>query len=153
MNTPTLQALRATLVEAWRSRDADSRADLLGAAIDAGAATHFAALAADATGDEIAALCLLARSFPRHVPLPLVRAWQGAAEAQVRMAVIRTIALRAVDADVLAVVRDGVADPDPSVRIATIRVVRENGDAALAALLAPLSGDVDEAVQRWYAGK
>ena len=153
MHTPVNQALRATLVRAWQSRDADTRADLLGEAIDAGAATHFAVLAATASGDEIPALCLLARSFPRHVPLGLVRPWQGDAAPHIRMAVVRTIALRGVDADVLAVVRAGVADPDPGVRVATIRAVRENGDAALEALLAPLASDLDATVQRWYAGK
>ena len=151
MNQESIQQLRTTLATAWQRRDADERADLLSAAVDGGAASQFDALAAEAKGDEIQGLCLLARSFPRHVDLNAVRRWQRDDDPYVRMSVIRATALRPADAEVHAVVRSGVADADARVRVATIRTVRENGDPTLESLLAPLHADEDASVQRWLA--
>ncbi|MCO4762328.1 MAG: hypothetical protein KC502_12535 [Myxococcales bacterium] len=141
------------LVTALRCRDADERADLLGAAIDAGTAAHFSALAAAATGDEIMALCLLARSFSKQVPLAEVTGWLAHEAPHIRAAVIQSIAFRPVDSGVLRVISHGVADETASVRIATIRAARHNGDPTLLALLEPLRADDDAGVRRWLAAK
>ncbi len=147
--TATTADLLATLLSALRSRDREERADLLGEAVDGGATTRFAELAAVAQDDEILALCLLARAFSRHVALAEVTPWQAHDDPQVRAAAVATIALRKVDDGVRAAASRGLADPEPGVRIAALRAIRDNRDAGLLALTEALRHDPDEAVRRW----
>ena len=151
LDDDTIENLRTLITNAYRERDADARADALGAAVDAGATEHFGALAAQAVGDQVLALCMLARSFPRHVALGQVLPWFESDEERVRMAVVRATTLREVDTEVMSLIRRAVVDPAAPVRVAAIRAVRDNRNTNLRALLAPLAADQEPSVRRWYA--
>lgn len=141
--------LLTTLVAALHSRDPDERADLLSAAITGSAADRFADLATGADSDQILALCLLARSFHRHIALADVAAWLTHPDPQIRAAAVATIALRKADDAVIDAARQGLIDAEPAVRIAAARAIRDNGDPTLLAMLSDLKNDPDPDVRRW----